>query len=80
MQGLFDISKSKQAELTIGEPIKATLGVQKKNDRYSFDQNVKGSHGENIDIKRNGSRPRAPKLHIKNKDGSYDRSFNFKYG
>jgi len=76
----LDVTRDRKAELSIGEPIICTLEASKRDSTYSFRQSLKGQLGERIELTRNGSRPQAPKLHIKSKDGSYDRSFNFEYG
>lgn len=79
-KGLFEVNESGQTTLDIGEPIISTLTARESDSRYSFSQNLRGQLGERIELTRNGSQPRAPKLRIKNKDGSYDRSFSFEYG
>jgi hypothetical protein len=76
----FDISADNETELSIGEPIVSTLEVNKKDSGYSFNHSLGGRLGERIELTRNDSQPPAPKLNIKNKDGSYDRSFSFEYG
>ncbi len=79
-KGIFQVSHAQKTELKIGEPLHAKLKVSRNDGRYSFNQEFKGSLGEGIELLRNGTRPRAPKLHIKNKAGSYERTFNFEYG
>jgi hypothetical protein len=79
-KGDFEIVADKETEVTIGEPVVSRLEVNKRDSGYSFNQSLGGQLGERIELTRNGSRPPAPKLRIKNKDGSYDRSFNFEYG
>jgi hypothetical protein len=79
-KGLFDIAKDKETELSIGEPIISTVQAQNKNGTYSFSHDLKGQLDERIVLTRNGSRPQAPKLHIKSKDGTYDRTYSFQYG
>jgi hypothetical protein len=79
-QGLFEVNDSNQIKLDIGEPIIATVDTRKSGSIYSFNQIIKGRLDEYIELTRNGVRPRAPKLNIKNKDGSYDRTFSFEYG
>ena len=79
-QGDFEIVADKETELSIGEPIVSRLSVSKRDSGYSFNQSFGGQFGERIEMTRNGARPPAPKLRIKNKDGSYDRSFSFEYG
>jgi hypothetical protein len=79
-KGVFQVSSAQRTELKVGEPLLAKLQVSRNNTQYSFNQTLKGSLGEGIELLRNGTRPRAPKLHIKNKTGSYERTFNFEYG
>lgn len=79
-KGLFEVNESGQTTLDIGEPIICMLTARESDSRYSFSQSLRGQLGERIELTRNGSRPRAPKLHIKNEDGSYDRTFSFEYG
>ncbi len=79
-RGSFEINDARQTELSIGEPIVSSVTARNTGASYSFSQEMKGKLGERIELTRNGARPRAPKLHIKSKDGSYDRSFSFEYG
>jgi len=69
-----------QTKLDLGEPIIASVDARKSGSIYSFNQIIKGRLNEHIEMTRNGARPRAPKLNIKNKDGTYDRTFSFEYG
>ena len=79
-KGVFDIAEGKETELFIGEPIISILEAQVREETYYFGYNMKGRCDERIELTRNGTRPPAPKLHIKSKDGSYDRIFSFEYG
>ncbi len=79
-QNFFEVSDSNQLKLDIGEPIIATVDARKSGSMYSFNQIIKGRLDEHIELTRNGARPRAPKLNIKNNDGTYDRTFSFEYG
>ena len=79
-QSLFEVNDSNQIKLDIGEPIISTVDARKSGSIYSFNQIIKGRLDEHIELTRNGARPRAPKLNIKNKDGTYDRTFSFEYG
>ena len=79
-KGDFDITADKESELSISEPIISKLEARRSGSGYSFSQNIKGRLGERIELTRDGTRPPAPKLHIKNKDGTYDRTFSFEYG
>jgi len=76
----FEIKDGGETKLDVGEPIIATVGARNAGSSYSFNQVIKGRHDEVIELTRNGSRPEPPKLHIKNKDGSYERTSSFQYG
>jgi hypothetical protein len=78
---IFEVSEGIQTVLSVGEPVISNLIITRKsNDEYSFDEDTKGPLGESLELTRNGVRSPAPKLHIKNQDGSYDRTFTFEYG
>ncbi|MHC4459797.1 MAG: hypothetical protein ACYS30_00040 [Planctomycetota bacterium] len=79
-KGRFNVTETQEAELSIGEPIISTLEANDKKGNYSFRHNLKGRLNESISITLNGKRPPAPKLNIKSKDGTYDRTFDFQYG
>ena len=79
-QGFFEVTDINQTKLDLGEPIIASVDARKSGSIYSFNQIIKGRLDEHIELTRNGARPRAPKLNIKNKDGTYDRTFSFEYG
>ena len=79
-QALFEINDSNQTKLDIGEPIIASIEARKSGSIYSFNQIIKGRLDEHVELTRNGARPRAPKLNIKNKDGTYNRTLSFEYG
>ncbi len=79
-KNIFEVSNNSETRLDVGEPIVATVEARNVGSSYSFNQIIKGRHQESIGLTRNGSRPEPPKLHIKNKDGSYERTFSFHYG
>jgi len=79
-KGVFQVSSSQKTELKVGEPLVANLEVSRSGSTFSINQGLKGSFGERIELQRNGIRPRLPILHIKNKTGSYERTFSFEYG
>lgn len=79
-EGTFEISEGKAAKLDIGEPVVCTPQVSKGGSVYYFNYGLRGRSDEYIESTRNGSRPQAPKLRIKNEDGTYDRTFSFEYG
>jgi hypothetical protein len=79
-KGVFDITADKETELSVGEPIVSTLETSVREGTHNFNYSMKGRDGERIELTRNGARPQAPKVHIKSKDGTYDRTFSFQYG
>jgi hypothetical protein len=80
-QSHFTVSGGGPTKLDIGEPVVTAVTAQKTGSGgYSFSPVVKGRLGEYIELTRNGYGSPAPKLHVKNKDGTYDRTFNFAYG
>jgi hypothetical protein len=80
--GPFEITEGGRIQLpNVGEPIIAVVHGSKIGPKYhAFTQSLQGRLDESITLTRNGSRPGAPKLRIKNKDGTYDRTFAFQYG
>ncbi len=79
-QGDLEIAEGKETELTVGEPIVSSLTSTLREGTYYFNQSLRGRDNERITLIRNGARPQAPKLSIKNKDGTYDRTYSFSYG
>ena len=79
-KGVFDVVEDKETELTVGEPIYAPLQVTERDSQLVFAQSLQGRDGERIELTRNGSRPRAPKVNIVSKDGEYNRTYSFAYG
>jgi hypothetical protein len=78
--GHFNVIAAEETELSIGEPVISTLAARDRSGKRYFSQTLKGKLKESIYITLNDKRPPAPKLHIKNKDGTYDRLFSFEYG
>lgn len=78
----FEVAKDTQpVVLDIGEPIFSKLDAGMRNDSRYFNQSLVGKYGERITMyKNNNSRPGAPKVHIRNKTGEYDRTFALEYG
>ena len=79
-KGDFEITKAKEATLDIGEPIQSSLTSSLREGIHYFSQSLNGRDGERITLTRNGAQPQAPKLNIKSKDGTYDRTYSFSYG
>ena len=76
----FEVKDGDETKLDVGEPIIATVEARNVGSSYAFNQVITGRHQEIIELTRNGSRPQPPKLHIRNKDGSYEQTFSFQYG
>ena len=80
-EGAFEVAEGGRTILDVGEPFIAVVhGNRIGPNYYSFGQLLQGRLDEQIILARNGARPGAPKLRIKNNDGSYDRTFAFQYG
>lgn len=79
-KGIFEVKKTEEIKVTIGEPIISSLDVQIRSETLYFRLNMEGQLDESITITRNGARPPAPKLCIKSEDGKYERTYDFRYG
>jgi hypothetical protein len=77
---VFATGRDAEPTLPFGEPVYCTIEARRKGSVYSFEQRLEGRHGERITLTRNGSRPPAPKLRIRSRDGTYDQSLSFAYG
>ncbi len=79
--GLFTVSADSPIPLRIGEPIISSLTMNRKSSTgHSFGSRLRGRSGEQITLTRNGRRPTAPKLHVVNQAGTYERNYQFEYG
>ena len=78
--GRFNVTEDEEIQLSIGEPVISTLTTRDRRGNRYFSQDLKGKLNESIYITRNGKRPPAPKLRIISRDGTYDRTFDFRYG
>jgi hypothetical protein len=47
---------------------------------HSFNQQLVGKSGERISLTKAGRQPSAPRIHVRNKTGEYDRTFALEYG
>ena len=79
-KSFFDVNENEETSVKIGEPVVSTITSSYREGSYSFSQQIQGQKGERISLMRNGSQPQAPQLNIKNKDGTYDRTYTFSYG
>jgi hypothetical protein len=77
----FDVAEGKEVALDIGEPFLCRLAVRSTRTNHSFQQQLEGRLGEQINLMLDkNNRPAPPKLNIRGKDGAYDRTLNFAYG
>jgi hypothetical protein len=76
-----DVAEGKEASVDIGEPFVSRLTVRSTGDNHSFSQQLEGRLGEQITISQGGNdRPGPPRVHIRDKEGAYDRTLSFAYG
>ena len=78
--GDFAVTKDRPVHIPIGEPVLAHLEVRNKGTEFYFNHKMRGQLNELIEITRNGSQARAPKLQIVSGDQTYKRSFQLEYG
>ncbi len=71
---------TKVTRIVSSEPVRPSMQMQKEGRGWRFSQDLKGQSGEQITFERKGQRPPAPRLRIKNSDGSYERVLSFEYG
>jgi len=78
---VFEVSEGHQTTLSVGEPLFTSLEqISKNEDVYSFiNPKLYGQMDEEINLACNEDDLQLL-LHIKSKNGSYDRTFTFKYG
>lgn len=76
----LEVREGEKLVLEVGEPVTATLTVSERGGEHNFQESLAGPSGERISLTRNGTQPPAPRLRIKNEDGSYNRLYSFEYG
>ena len=79
-QSHFEVRGAEPVKLRVGEPLVSTLNASKNGTAYNFNQTLVAALGESVTLKRNGSQAPAPRVHIKDKTGTYDRTYSFAYG
>jgi hypothetical protein len=81
MEKPFSLAEGTQYALQIGEPFKASLSANRTGPgEYSINHGLRTAKGDNVVLRRDGKQPGAPKVHIKNGDGSYDKTFSMEFG
>lgn len=76
----FDVAEASTGRLCVGEPLVSNLSVNQDKTTYTFNQTLTAALGESVTLKRNGAQAPAPKVHIKDKTGTYERTLSFEYG
>ena len=76
----FAVREDEETVLEVGEPLIASVKAGRRGGGYQFEQQLRGKLGESVSLTRNGSRPSAPKLRIRNATGDYEKTFTFEYG
>lgn len=76
----FTVAKDADAAVDIGEPVFSKLQATDRDGMHYFNQQLVGKSGERISLTKAGSQPEAPRVHIRNKTGEYDRTFALEYG
>ena len=73
----FEVRAGEETDVDTGEPLKATLDVRKFGRRYySFSAGeLESESAGGLELTLGRGDPPGPQLHIKNKDGTYDRAF-----
>jgi hypothetical protein len=81
MEKPFNVAEGNEYALDIGEPFKATLTASNTGPgEYNINQALRSRKGDNVNLRREGKQAGAPKVHIKNDDGSYDKTFSMEFG
>ena len=79
-ESVLEVREGAEIGVDIGEPVTSALRAQEQLDAWTFTPALQGKLGEAVKILRAGGRAPAPRLRIKNADGSYSRIYRFKYG
>lgn len=76
----FTVAEATPANMDIGEPVFSRLEATFRNNMHYFNQELVGKSGESISISRADRQMPAPRIHLRNKTGEYDRTFALEYG
>ncbi len=76
----FDVAEGKEYSLDIGEPFKTELSASKSNGEYRINQSLRSRNGDFLNLRREGKQPAAPKVRIRNADGTYDKTYTMEFG
>jgi hypothetical protein len=76
----FEVAAGKTNSLQLGEPIRVAFEAAEQTNRVNFSLRLLGTLGESVELMRGDRRPRAPKLFLASRDGSYFFTNNFTYG
>ena len=77
----FVVPAGRSTTLDAGEPYKSTVTFTTGSDgAWNLSANLNATTGERIAFTKNDATPAPVKARIKNADGSYDQTLDFKYG
>ncbi|MBN1257693.1 MAG: hypothetical protein JXA52_08310 [Planctomycetes bacterium] len=79
-EDLFTVKTGETTQLSLGEPFKCVVEAEKRGKGYDLNLSLKTAKGDDFLYLREGERPPAPKLHIKNEDGTYEHTYPLEYG
>ncbi|MHC4574034.1 MAG: hypothetical protein ACYS76_07865 [Planctomycetota bacterium] len=71
------MSKDSETSLEIGEPIRASLDVDLRDNKYQFNKQLRGRLGEQLELARRDARMYG-KLHIMDRGGKFDRRYDIR--
>jgi len=76
----IEVVEGKGSAVDVGEPVIDSLTTSRQGESIYFAEILKGRSGERIQVTAGGKQPPAPSVRITNKDGTYDKTFQFQYG
>jgi len=77
---IIDVRPGAETGVDVGDTIAGNVTDNARGSQHTFSPVLSGKQAGSAQLTKNGTLPDAPKLRIKNEDGSYDRVFNFSYG
>jgi hypothetical protein len=79
-KGVIDLEEAAEPNLAVGQPVISQLAVNRNRSGYQVNHKLVGRMDEEIGITCDGRSPAAPKVRVRNADGSYNKLFNLEYG
>lgn len=79
-RGSVEVKAGQELAMDVGEPVVCKAAVSSGREGMQFSQSLCGRMNERVSIELNGGQAEAPKLEIKNKDGTFAKVYKFEYG